>query len=98
MFNIPNATTRKACFPPHQLKPFLSSTCVSITVVAHKETSQYQFNPWTAGIYATLLQKEYDNLSLSPYIFKILMYNSGYIKKQNQKPPHTPLRTLPMFR
>jgi len=80
---------RRAFPPPFiQLNPFLSRSCVLIAVVVCKETSRYQFNTWTAGTDATLLQKEYVNLLLSPYILKILTHNSGYIKQKT--PPQKP--------
>lgn len=60
---------RAVPYPHTQLQPSLSSRFVSATMAAHKETSQYRFNPRTAAICATLLQNEYINYSLAPYTY-----------------------------
>lgn len=70
MLVIPSATTQKGLSQPHTN----NISTAEKEVINHGSSLQrniiikYQFNPQRDWIYAMLLEKEYINLSLSPYI------------------------------
>lgn len=105
MLNIPNATTQKEFSHPHTNNiPTAEKEVINHGGSLQRNiTIKYRFNPQRDWIYAMLLQKEYVNFSLSPYIHLKYSYTILDIFKQNRNKTqqknnknHNP-KNLPMF-